>query len=82
VTGAIESTVLTGLSPTDTWIDAAPISLAAPANTQSVWAFFLYLQPAFDGGAVLIDDASLVPAPSTAGLIAGSALVLVRRRRR
>jgi zinc transporter ZupT len=82
VTGAIESTVLTGASPTDTWIDAAPISLTAPANTQSVWAFFLYLQPSFDGGAVLIDDASLVPAPSTAGLLAGSSVVLLRRRRR
>lgn len=80
--GAVESVVLDGTSPTDTWLHAAPISLAAPAGTQSVFAFFLYLQPGTDGGAVLIDDANFIPAPGTAAglLLAGGCLA--RRRRR
>jgi len=82
VTGSVEQNVLDGRTPTDQWFGHS-ISLTAPANTQSIWAFFLYLQPQFAGGAVLIDDASLqvVPAPASLGLLAGAGLLAGRRRR-
>lgn len=82
VTGSTEQNVLDGRTPTDTWFGHS-ISLTAPANTQSIWAFFLYLQPQFAGGAVLMDDADLhvVPAPSALGVLAGAGLLAARRRR-
>jgi hypothetical protein len=81
VTGFVESTSFDGTSPLDVWQQRS-VSLAAPANTVSVWAFFLYLQPQFDGGAVLIDDARLVPAPGAAGIVGIATLFAARRRRR
>lgn len=81
VVGFAESIVLDGTSPTDVWLDPSPISSVAPANTASVWAFFLYLQPAFDGGAVLIDDAQFIPSPHGAAVLALGALAAWRRRR-
>lgn len=81
--GAAESTIMTGAFPTDVWIDNAPVFGTAPAGTVKVQALFLYLQPAFDGGAVHLDDAffRLVPAPSAAALLLGAGLAGLRRRR-
>ena len=56
--GGFEGTILDGTSPTDTWIDNAPVTGTAPAGTASVQALILYLQPAFAGGAAQIDDVS------------------------
>ncbi|MFO0832581.1 MAG: hypothetical protein U0637_12170 [Phycisphaerales bacterium] len=78
--GFVESAPVDGTSPTDVWLQRS-VSLTAPANTVSVWAFFLYLQPQFDGGAILVDDARLIPAPGF-GAVAGGALVAFARRRR
>jgi hypothetical protein len=80
VTGFVESMIFDGASTPDTW-QARSINLTAPANTTSVWAFLLYLQPQFDGGAVLMDDMSLVPAPGALGLAGAAGLLLARRRR-
>ncbi len=76
-----ESAPFDGRNATDIWTPTSA-SGTAPAGTVSVWAFFLYLQPQFDGGAVLIDDASLVPAPGVAGLFGLAGLTLAGRRRR
>lgn len=77
-----ELSVLDGRTATDTWFGNT-LSLTAPAGTQSIWAFYLYLQPQFAGGAVLIDDTSLsvVPAPASLGILAGAGLLAGRRRR-
>lgn len=80
--GSVEATVLDGTFATDTWLHAAPISLAAPAGTASVWAFMLYLQPAFAGGAVLMDDMNLVPTPGSAAVLVAAGAGLAARRRR
>lgn len=82
VTGAVEAIALDGRSPTDTWLHSSPITLAAPAGTQSVWAFLLYLQPAFAGGAVLMDDMNFIPAPGAGSVLALTASSLLIRRRR
>jgi hypothetical protein len=82
VTGFAESASFDGRNARDVWTPTTTGSLVAPANTASVWAFFLFLQPSFDGGAVLIDDASLVPAPGVAGLFGIAGLTLAGRRRR
>ncbi|MGA0059152.1 MAG: hypothetical protein ACO3RU_06155 [Planctomycetota bacterium] len=64
--GAGEGTVCDATFPTDVWIDNAPVSATAPLGTASVQALILYLQPNFDGGAVLIDDVEFFgPPPST-----------------
>lgn len=63
--GAVESTILDGTFPADTWHPAAPIAAVAPAGTVQVEAFVLYLQPAFDGGAAQIDDVSFEPIQAT-----------------
>lgn len=54
-----ESTILDGTFATDTWFNNVPVLLVAPATTTTVWAFLLYLQPAFDGGAAQVDNVSL-----------------------
>ena len=54
--GAAERTILDGSSPTNTWIDNAPVSGTAPAGTESVQALILFLQPANDGGSAQIED--------------------------
>lgn len=81
--GGAESTIMTGAFPTDVWIDNAAVFGTAPPGTVKVQALFLYLQPAFDGGAVHLDDAffRLVPAPSAAALLLAAGLAGVRRRR-
>ncbi len=55
ITGT-EATILDGTSPTDVWINNAPIMATAPAATVSVQALILFLQPAVDGGAGQVDD--------------------------
>jgi len=79
--GFAESIVLSASSPTDTWIDNAPVVGIAPADTVKVQAFLLFLQPAFAGGAGQFDDVSLIPAPGAAALLAGGMLLAGRRRR-
>jgi hypothetical protein len=79
--GFAESAPFDGRNPVDVWTPTSAVG-AAPANTVAVQAFFLFLQPDGDGGAVLIDDASLVPAPGVAGLFGIAGLTLVSRRRR
>jgi hypothetical protein len=54
-----ESIILDGTFATDTWFDNVPVLLVAPPTTTTVWAFLLYLQPAFDGGAAQIDNVTL-----------------------
>ncbi len=54
-----ESTILDGTFATDVWHNNAPVTLVAPPTTTTVWAFILYLQPAFDGGAAQLDDVVL-----------------------
>jgi len=54
--GGAERTILDGTFATDHWHDNAPVCGTAPAGTTSVQALILYLQPLFDGGAVLVDD--------------------------
>jgi hypothetical protein len=58
---AVESTILDGSYPTNTWFFNSPITGVAPAGAVSVQALILYLQPAgvYDGGAAQIDDVSL-----------------------
>lgn len=80
VTGFVESAPFDGTDTPDTWL-ARSVALTAPANTASVWAFLLYLQPQFDGGAVLIDDTRLVPTPGAATLLCGAVVAFTRRRR-
>ncbi len=77
--GSNESIIMDGTFPTDTWIFNGPISATAPPGTVKVQAFFLYLQPAFDGGAVHLDDATFVPEPASLGLLAVGVLFLRRR---
>lgn len=80
--GAAESIILTGASPTDTWIDNDAIVGIAPDGTVQVEALFLYLQPAFDGGAAHLDNAVLTPEPTIAAFLSLGALVALRRRQR
>lgn len=54
--GSAEGTILNGNSPTDTWIDNAPVNGTAPAGTASVQALILFLQPNNAGGAAHIED--------------------------
>ena len=81
--GATEMIILDGTSPTDVWIDNDPLTGVAPEGTVQVEAFFLYLQPLFDGGAVHLDNASftLVPSPGPIALLSIGGVVLLRRRR-
>lgn len=53
---ASEAIILDGTSPTDTWIDNAPIQGTAPAGAVAVQALILFLQPANAGGALHADD--------------------------
>ena len=78
--GAVESIVLDGTFPIDVWIDNAPIQGVAPAGTTQVEAFVLFLQPAQDGGAALIDDAAFVPEPAAFALVALGGILALRRR--
>jgi hypothetical protein len=57
--GAVESTILDGTHPTDTWFDNAPITAVAPPGAVQIEAFILYLQPMWDGGAAQIDNVEL-----------------------
>ncbi len=53
--------ILSGSSPTDTWIATGSLQLTAPADTVAVRAVFLFVQPAegaYEPGAGLVDDVS------------------------
>ncbi len=56
--GGSEGIILDGTSPTDTWIDNAPVTGTAPPGTVNVQCLILFLQPGNDGGAAHIDDVS------------------------
>ena len=55
----VESTILDGTFPVDTWFTNAPIVGTTPPGAVKVQAFIMYLQPLSDWGAVQIDDVSL-----------------------
>ncbi len=79
--GFAESAPFDGRNLVDVWTPTSAVG-AAPANTVAVQAFFLFIQPNFDGGSVLIDDALLVPAPGVASFLAVGGIALGARRRR
>lgn len=56
--GSAPATILSNASPTNTWIDNTPTSLTAPAGTTTARAIFTFVQPASQGGACLLDDAT------------------------
>lgn len=64
--GNAEGVVLDGNSIQDVWIDNPAITGTAPANTASVEAFLLFLQPAFLGGSCQIDDVEFSGPPQQA----------------
>jgi MYXO-CTERM domain-containing protein len=76
----IESGHITVSSPVDQW-QALSASGVAPAGTDHVNFFALFVQPNFNGGSAFFDDMSAVPSPGGIGLLAASGLFLVRRRR-
>jgi hypothetical protein len=80
--GAAERIILDGTFATDVWHDNTPVTAVAPLNTVSVQAFFLFLQPAFDGGAALLDDARFSQIPSPAAALPLALLGAGLRRRR
>ncbi|MFO0838125.1 MAG: hypothetical protein U1D55_06320 [Phycisphaerae bacterium] len=62
--------ILSSGSPVDTWIDNTPLQLTAPAGTTSVRAVYEFSQPGVQGGAGLLDNATmrLVSGPSPVNL--------------
>ena len=52
------ATVLDGSSPLDTWIDATPIQLTAPAGTMTARAIVQLVSPDAENGAVFFDTIS------------------------
>jgi hypothetical protein len=57
--GAVESVILDAGSPTDTWLDNAPIIGEAPLGTVQVEGFILFIQPNFETGAGQFDNVML-----------------------
>jgi hypothetical protein len=79
----IDSNHITNLSPPDQWQSLLATG-TAPAGTDHVQLFALFVQPATAGGSAFFDDLSgqVVPEPATAGLaMLVGGLALVRRRR-
>jgi hypothetical protein len=79
----IDSNHITNATPQDQWI-AMIANGVAPAGTNHVNLFALFVQPATNGGSALFDDlsGSAVPEPATLGLV-GIVMIcytLVRRR--
>ena len=58
IPGAVESTILNGTYPVDTWVASSPISGTAPVGTVTVRAFIIYVCPGVLGGTGQIDDIS------------------------
>lgn len=57
---SVESVILDGTFPTDTWMATTPIQATAPVGATSVQSFVQFLQPSTDGGAGYFDDVSFV----------------------
>ena len=57
--GGVESTILDGTYPIDTWFDNDPIVGVAPEGAVKMQALVLYLQPLWDGGSAHIDNCEL-----------------------
>jgi hypothetical protein len=62
-----ERTVLDGTFPIDSWIDNAPVTGTAPPGAVTVQALLLFLQPAFDPGALQIDDIEFTTSGGSGG---------------
>jgi hypothetical protein len=58
--GGVESTVLDGTYPIDTWFENDPIVGIAPEGAVKMQALVLYLQPFQDGGSAHIDNCELI----------------------
>lgn len=78
--GAVESVIMDATFTPDVWHDNDPIMGVAPPNTVQVEAFFLFVQPAFDGGAVHLDNAVFTPEPSSLLLLSTLGVLALRRR--
>jgi hypothetical protein len=80
--GYAEATIVDGSSVPGDWAEAEPVIGEAPPGTDHVVALFLFLQPDYEGGSVLIDDATFepyvmpVPAVSEWGLVILGLLLL------
>lgn len=58
--GGVESRILDGTYPIDTWFDNNAIVGVAPPGAVKMQALVLYLQPLWDGGAAHIDNCELL----------------------
>jgi hypothetical protein len=58
--GGVESRILDGTYPVDTWFDNNAIVGVAPPGAVKMQALVLYLQPLWDGGAAHIDNCELL----------------------
>jgi hypothetical protein len=76
----LESAHITISSPLDQW-QQLDVNGIAPAGTDHVNIFALFVQPNFNGGSTIFDDVTAVPAPGSMGLLIASGLALGRRRR-
>ena len=78
----IESNYITLTSALDQW-QALSASGTAPAGTDHVDFFALFVQPLYAGGSAFFDDisATTVPAPGASAMLLASGLLLARRRR-
>ncbi|MBK8976872.1 MAG: hypothetical protein IPM29_13215 [Planctomycetes bacterium] len=70
--GGAEQTIIDGTYPTDVWIDNPAVTGVAPANTASVQALILFLQPGTAGGALLVDDCVFTGPPPARPAYPGS----------
>jgi len=78
--GFAESAFITNASPVDQWQSLSAAGVA-PAGTDHVNLFCLFVQPNFNGGAAFFDDISAVPAPGAMVLLGAPGLLAMRRRR-
>lgn len=79
--GAVISPLLTADMPKDVWT-LASVQATAPVGTASVQFMMFMNNPVGSGGAMFVDDASLVvvPEPTALGAIGLCALGMLRRR--
>ena len=79
----IDSNHIDTTTPSNVWTPLAAAGVA-PAGTDHVNLFALFVQPQFNGGSTFFDDlsGSVVPEPAAIGLISIAGLMSLRRRRR